>query len=63
MVTVRPTYQLNYKLENYFDTDIPKKFENQTKTTKDIGKYVKIAKNLQKDSPIAMEVFLKRHLN
>ena len=63
MVTVRPTYQLNYILENYFDTVIPKKFENQTKNTKDIGKYVKIAKNLQKDSPIAMDVLLKRHLN
>ena len=27
--------------ENYFDTDIPKKFENWTKNTKDMGKYVK----------------------
>ena len=28
--------------KNYFDTDITKKFENWTKNTKDIGKYVKI---------------------
>ena len=27
--------------KNYFDTDIPKKFENLTKSTKDMGKYVK----------------------
>ena len=49
--------------KNYFDTDIPKKFENWTKNTKYMGKYVKhikIAKNLIKGSLAAMVVFLKR---
>ena len=49
--------------KNYFDTDIPKKFENWTKNTKYMGKYVKhikIAKNLIKGSLTAMVVFFKR---
>ena len=48
--------------KKYFDTDIPKKFENWTKNTKDMGKYrkhIKIVKNLLKGSQTAM-VFLKR---
>ena len=53
--------------ENYFDTDIPKKFENWIINTKDMGKYVKhikIAKNLLKGSLTAMVVFLNdRKLN
>ena len=49
--------------KNYFDTDIPKKFENWIKINKDMGKYVKhikIAKNLIKGSLAGMVVFLKR---
>ena len=47
----------------YFDTDIPKKFENWIKKNKNMGKYVKhinIAKNLNKGSLAAMVVFLKQ---
>ena len=48
--------------KNYFDTDIPKKFKNWTKNTKDIGiyvKYIKIAKNLIKGSLTAIDGFVK----
>ena len=47
--------------KEYSYTVIAKKFENRTKNTKDIGKYVKyikIAKNLLKDSPTAMDFLL-----
>ena len=49
--------------KNYFDTDIPKKFENWTKNTKYMGKYlkhIKIAKNLIKGSLAVMVVLSKR---
>ena len=48
--------------KKYFDTVIAKKFENRTKNTKDMGKYVKhikIAKNLLKGSLTAIVSFLK----
>ena len=47
-------------VKNYFDTDIPNKFENWTKNPKYMGKYVKhikIAKNLIKGSLTATVVF------
>ena len=49
--------------KNYFDTDIPKKFLNWTKNTKDMGKnvkHIKIVKNLIKGSLTPMLLFLKR---
>ena len=64
MTTVKVNYikDAHNNEKNYFDTDIPKKFENWTKNTKDMGKYVKhikIAKNLLKGSLTATIVYLK----
>ena len=65
MTTVKVNYikDAHNKEKNYFDTDIPKTFENWTKNTKDMGKnvkHVKIAKNLLKCSLTTMFVFIKR---
>ena len=65
MTTVRVDYikDSHNNGKNYFYTDIPKKFENWTKNTKYMGKYVKhkkIAKNLIKASVTAIIVFFKR---
>ena len=66
MTTVKEDYikdSHNKNGKNYFDNDIPKKFENRTKNTKYVGKYVKhikIAKNLIKGSLAVMVVFFKR---
>ena len=65
MTTVKVDYikDSHNNKKNYFDTDIPKKFENWTKNTKYMEKYVKhqkIAKNLIKGSRTAMVVFFKQ---
>ena len=65
MTTVKVDYikDSHNNRKNYFDTDMQKKFENGTKNTKYMGKYVKhirIAKNLIKGSLTDMVVFVKR---
>ena len=68
MMTDRLTINVNYILNsqnnsqfnNNFNTTNQNDFENQTKITKDIGKYVKhikIVKNLLKSSLTALVVF------
>ena len=54
MMTDRPTVKVNYLLvpqnneKKYFDTVIPKKFENRAINTKDMGKNVKNMKHSPK---------------
>ena len=66
------TVKVNYILyahnngKKYYYTVIAKKFENRTKNTKDMEKYVKhikIAKNLLTGSLIAIVSFLKFNFN
>ena len=64
-LTVKVNYILDAQNNGKFNFDIfnYKNFKNRTINTKDMGKNVKnikIAKNLQKGSLTAIDVFLKR---